>query len=95
MTIKELKSEILNIIQQIYNKKYIGKLDIQKLTNGYSLILYINKEYSPLVISAELNAEDFLKYCKQELKTSKLNHVQYFTGIKQYQDQLNCYEKLK
>lgn len=90
MTIEEIKCNILRIIEQVYNKKYIGKLDIIRLDPiGLQVKFGMNNVDKPLVISAELDDESFLKFLKEELRVRGLNTVQYFLGVKSYPDNCN------
>ena len=89
MTNDELKQTILCLIEQLYNKKYIGKLWIKNLTPiGYQIKFGINNDDKPLVISAELPEDEFIKFMKNELRERRLDYVKYFIGVKTYPD---CY----
>ena len=51
MTTKELEQVIQEYLMDIYHKKYIGKLDIQKLDPiGYCIKFGINYPDKPMVI---------------------------------------------
>lgn len=84
----ELELKILDFIEKRYNRKYNGGLKVTKLgvgPTGYKLILYLgNEDHRPIQISADLNAEDFLKFIEQELISRQLIRVQWFKGIKKY-----------
>ena len=78
MTIQDLEQVIQGYILDIYHKKYIGKMDIQKLDPiGYSIKLGMDHEYQPVTIYAELEDDKFLKFIKQELKDRRFNLVNY------------------
>ena len=81
----DLEKAILCIIEKKYKCKYTGGLEVTKLTNGYKLLLYMGIPEKPLIsISADLNAEDFLKFVEQELVSRQLHKVKYFRGVKIY-----------
>lgn len=78
MTTTELEQVIREYIRDIYNKEYIGKLDIQKLNpKGYYIKFGLDRPYQPLVIYAELEDSKFLKFLKQELKDKRFNLIYY------------------
>ena len=78
MKIQELEQVIRDYLMHIYHKKYIGKIEIEKLDPvGYSIKLGMNTPLQPKTIHIELEDEKFLKVLKQELKDMKLNMVQY------------------
>ena len=85
MTTAELEAAIRGIIRDIYCKEYISKLIITELLEGgYSAKFALNNIDKPLVISAQLNATDFLKFMKEELRTKSLWRVEYSLGYKTY-----------
>lgn len=78
MTTTELEQVIQEYFLSIYHKKYIGKLSIQKLEPvGYCIRFGMDRPFQPLVIYAELEDEEFLKFLKQELKSKRFNLVYY------------------
>ena len=85
MTTAELEAAIRDIVGDIYCKEYISKLIITELPEGgYSAKFALNNIDKPLVISAQLNATDFLKFMKEELRTKSLWRVEYSLGYKTY-----------
>jgi hypothetical protein len=65
MTTVELEQVIREYIRNIYNKEYLGKLTIEKLTPiGYKISMGLPSQYKPLVIYGEMEDEKFLKYLK-------------------------------
>ena len=92
MTTQEIEVAILDIIKDIYCKKYTSKLIVTELPGGgYSAKFALNNIDKPLVISAQLNAPDFLKFIKQELRDKSLWRVEYSLGYKTYPE--DCKEK--
>ena len=84
----KLEQEILDIIEKRYKRKYVGGIKVTKLgTNpeGFKLVLDLgNPDVRPIQISADLNAEDFLKFVEQELISRQLHRVEFFKGIVKY-----------
>lgn len=84
----DMEKAILDLIEKHYHKKYIGGLKVTKLGKGwagYKLVLNLgNPDIRPIVISADLEAEDFLKFIEQEIVSRQLIQVQWFRGIKTY-----------
>lgn len=79
-----LERAVLSLIEKVYKCKYVGGLTVTQLASGgYKLALNLgNPDIEQIVIAADMNAEDFLKYVKQELISRQLIKVQYFTGYK-------------
>ena len=92
MTTEELKNKILCIIQEVYNYqgrtwRYNGRLKIRQLSPvGYSVTFGLNNIDKPLVISAELIDDKFLKFIKDELRSRHFNNIQWFIGEHSYPD---------
>lgn len=82
----KMEEAILNIIEKKYKRKYTGGIKVTKLGTGwagYKLVLDLgNPDRRPIQISADLEAEDFLKFVEQELISRQLYKVQFFRGIK-------------
>ena len=82
----KIEEAILNIIEKRYKRKYTGDIKVTKLGKGwagYKLVLDLgNPDKRVIQISADLEAEDFLKFVEQELISRQLYKVQFFRGIK-------------
>jgi hypothetical protein len=70
-----LEKEILNIINEATDSKYIGKLKVIVDDNLYTLGLYLNLEMHPMILSYEGTEEGFKKFIRDEMKTRKLQNV--------------------
>lgn len=81
-----MEKAIFDIIEEVYKCKYTGNVKVTKLGRGwegYKVVIDLdNPDVPALQISADLEAEDFLKYVEQELISRQLHKVQSFTGIK-------------
>lgn len=93
MTTQQIEQAILEAVQDIYHKKYVGKLKVSKLPNGYTLQMWFNKPESSVAISAELDDEKFIKFIKEELRKRHFELVQYFMGYK-YDPQDLCNQNI-
>lgn len=84
----DMEKAILDMIEKYYKCKYIGGLKVVKTGpdwSGYKLIMDLgNPDGASISISADLEAEDFLKFVKQELISRQLHKVQFFKGVKKY-----------
>ena len=80
-----LEKAILDIIEKRYKRKYTGGIQVTKLLSGYKLVLDLGiPDKRVIQISADLNAEDFLKFVEQELVSRQLHKVKFFRGVKIY-----------
>ena len=74
MTITELEQVIQDYFQDIYHKRYIGKIYIEKLNPvGYYIKFGMDRPFQPTVIYAELEDQKFLKFLKDDLKSRRFN----------------------
>lgn len=81
-----LEEEILKLIEKRYKCKYVGGIKVTSLGNeGYKLKLYLgNSDKGGIELSAQMNAEDFLKFIDKELISRQLQKVEFFRGIVNY-----------
>ena len=83
-----MEKAILDIIEKRYKRKYTGGIKVTKLGTGwagYKLVLDLgNPDKRVIQISADLEAEDFLKYVEQELISRQLYKVKFFRGVVTY-----------
>lgn len=78
MTETELEQVTRDYLLDIYKKHYVGKIRVQKLDPiGYSIHLGMSAPEKPLVIYAELEDSEFLKFLRQELKIKRFNLAYY------------------
>lgn len=74
MTITELEQVIQDCFLDIYHKKYIGRMLIQKLDPvGYCIKLGMDRPFQPTVIYAELEDKDFIKFLREDIKSRRFN----------------------
>lgn len=90
MTTQELEAAILEGVQASYKKKYVGRLKVVPIANGYQMKMWLNHPEAPLVIAAELSDSEFLSFIMKELKSRHLELTEYFTGYKIEDPHNNC-----
>lgn len=94
MTIAEIEQAILDTVVDVYHKRYVGKLKVERLQPvGLQVTFGMNNEDKPIVVAAELKDIDFLKFLRQELRDRHWHTSQYFIGVKTYPD--NCSQQTK
>ena len=93
----DMEQAILDIIESKYKCKYTGHIKVTKLGKGgtgYKVIIDLDNPDKPMIqISADLTAEDFLKFVEQELVSRQLQRVKFFKGIKIYpedEERITC-----
>lgn len=80
---KELEQAILDIIEDLYERKYVGKLSVSKISNGYKLSLGLNRD-KPISIACSGNEQIFLQTVREFLRKGRFHTSDYFTA---YQNQ--------
>ncbi len=81
----ELEQTILDMIEQIYKKKYIGKLKVTKIVDqdSYILKLYMgNNEFPPIELATDGTVEDFLNFVRKELVSRQLIRNKFFKVVR-------------
>ena len=83
-----MEKAILDIIEKKYKCKYTGNIKVTKLGKGwagYKAVIDLDNPDKPMIqLSADLEAEDFLKFVEQELVSRQLQRVKFFRGVKIY-----------
>ena len=93
MTLAEIRQSILNTFTEVYNVKYVGSLEVERIEPiGLTVRLGIMNDLKPMYISAELDDVQFLKYFKKELYDRNLDMVEFFKGVKNYPD--DCIQQI-
>ena len=84
----DMEKAILDILECKYKCTFTGHIKVTKLGKGgtgYKVVFdFDNLDKPVLQISADLNAEDFLKFVEQELVSRQLHRVKFFRGVKIY-----------
>lgn len=82
---KELENEIRQIIDETIGGRYIGKLKVEK-DNEYDLwmlLLFLDREMTPLVLAYEGTVDSFKEFIRKEIKQRKLQMVKFWKGIQE------------
>lgn len=86
---QELTAEqVRSLIEHIYCKKYIGKLDLKPLTNlkgevyGYWLSLGLGCDERPLQIAFDGTAREFLQRLEKRLRYDHIADTEFSYGVK-------------
>ena len=84
----DMEKAILDILECKYKCTFTGHIKVTKLGKGgtgYKVVFdFDNLDKTVLQISADLNAEDFLKFVEQELVSRQLHRIKFFRGVKIY-----------
>lgn len=84
----DMEKAILDILESKYKCTFTGHIKVTKLGKGgtgYKVVFdFDNLDKPVLQISADLNAEDFLKFVEQELVSRQLHRIKFFRGVKIY-----------
>lgn len=80
---KQIENDIRNIIDEVTNSKYIGKLKViqDKISDDetlWMLLLYLDTEMTPMILAHEGTEEEFKDFIRSEMKTRKLQNVRFF-----------------
>lgn len=76
-----LDGEIRKAIKEVYHKEYNKQLRIKHIKPiGWKVILGMNHPEHPIIISAELPDDKFIKFFKQELHDRHLDYIEYDEG---------------
>lgn len=77
--IENIKQEIICILEELYECKFIGKLDVLPLNpEGYTVIIDLYHNTKPIYISGQFPYDKFIKYIREELRTRNLITDQLF-----------------
>mgnify|MGYP006872977366 CR=1 FL=1 len=81
----DLEKAVLDIIEEVYKKKYIGNIKVTKIADqeSYILKLYMgNNEFPPIQLAADGTVEDFLNFVRKELVSRQLIRNKFFKVVK-------------
>lgn len=88
-----LETEIKNIIEEVTKSKYIGKLKVKKesLENStfWMLLLYLDTEFTPMILAYEGSESDFKDFIRTEMKSRKLERVGFWKAIQELPEEIN------
>ena len=88
---EELKQTLICIIEEVYQKQYIGKLQVERLNPvGLVVKLGLNVDEKPIVIAADLEDDKFLDFFRKEVREKRLDEIKFFRGFKNLQEEPEC-----
>ena len=84
MILTDSKQEIIDYIETTYECIFKGELTVtyDELRESYSLKLIIQSWTAPLYLTHNGTLEEFMSYCKDEIKKRRLDRVDYYSGYK-------------
>lgn len=86
LDMENLEHQIRDIICKCYNRRYTGRLEIKFLNPGFDVALFLNTDYQPIHIAAQLPLEEYLQFFEKEIRLRHLSHNKYYTGYQTYKD---------
>lgn len=78
-----LENEILEIINEVTERCYIGKLAVKEGDGEYTLCLGVNTPNAPTIIYFQGSVEDFKQYIKEEIKRRRYPEIEYWNTLKE------------
>lgn len=89
----EIEKQIKEIIEEVVDGKYIGKLRVatEPINDStlWMLLLYLDLEMTPMILAYEGTEEEFKEFIRKEIKTRKLQTVKFWKTNLEYIGQ-NC-----
>lgn len=77
----KVRDLVLCLIEEIYDRKYIGPLEVKKKCNGYEIKIYWRSDTQPIVIAVDLEYGPKLKhFLYKELRDRRLHDSHHFAG---------------
>lgn len=85
MSISQLEQAIQDLIVELYCKVYKPRIIVREIKDkkeviGYTLVLSLNNREKALTISSDGTPEQFLKRVREELRSRRLDSVDYYNG---------------
>lgn len=76
---KDLEVLILELMRDIYNAEYIGKLKVEQKGEGYLIKFGLHNNDYPLIIYTEQKGDDLIKFLRQELHNRQFSSNDYWS----------------
>ena len=84
----EIESEIKEIIEEVVDGKYIGKLKVvtEPINDStlWMLLLYLDLEMTPMILAYEGNEMEFKDFIRSEMKARKLQTVKFWKANQEF-----------
>lgn len=79
-----LEEEIKQIIDDVTDREYIGKLQVTHEDDIWTLYLFLDMEITPpIVMSIQGDEETFKKFIKREMRKRRLQCVKFWKTIRE------------
>ena len=78
----EIEKQIKEIIEEVIEGKYIGRLKVvtEPINDNsilWMLLLYLDLEMTPMILAYEGTEDDFKEFIRSEMKSRKLQTVKF------------------
>lgn len=84
----EIEKHIKEIIEEVIDGKYIGKLKVvtEPVNDStlWMLLLYLDLEMTPLVLAYEGTEKEFTEFIRSEMKSRKLQTVKFWKANQEF-----------
>ena len=84
----EIEKHIKEIIEEVVDGKYIGKLKVvtEPINDStlWMLLLYLDLEMTPMILAYEGTEKDFLEFIRSEMKARKLQTVRFWKANQEF-----------
>lgn len=84
----EIESEIKEIIEEVVDGKYIGRLKVvtEPINDStlWMLLLYLDLEMTPMILAYEGNEREFKDFIRSEMKARKLQTVKFWKANQEF-----------
>ena len=74
----KLEQDILDIINEVIEGKYIGKLKVIFEDGVWQLHLFLDRNYTPVTLAYEGDFDEFKKFVKREIKKNKYEKIKFW-----------------
>lgn len=72
-----IECDILCIIEQVIEGKYVGNLKVYEEDGVWYLLLGLNQDYAPLMLAKQCDYETFKCFIAKEFKERSLEKVRF------------------
>jgi len=79
-----IEKEILDIINNAVEGKYIGELKVYEDDGVWYLLLHLGHSFDPIVIAKQCDYETFKVFINNEIKNRQLEKVDFWKAIQTY-----------
>lgn len=73
-----IEKDIKKIIEDITEREYVSRLIVTQDDDIWTLYLFLDKEFGPLVMSIQGDERKFKRFVAKEMKRRRLQEVKYW-----------------